>query len=47
MDDEQVQTSVQARAHVARLLPGKKVQVRGVRRGQPFDFSIQISERPQ
>jgi Do/DeqQ family serine protease len=47
MDDEQIQTSVQARAHVARLMPGKKVHVRGVRRGQGFDYSIPISERPQ
>ncbi|HJS21745.1 MAG TPA: trypsin-like peptidase domain-containing protein [Steroidobacteraceae bacterium] len=47
MDDEQIQTSVQARAHVARLLPGKEVQVRGIRRGQAFEFTIPISERPQ
>jgi serine peptidase DegS len=47
MDDEQIQTSVQARAHVAKLLPGRKVHVRGIRRGQAFDFSIPISERPQ
>jgi S1-C subfamily serine protease len=47
MDEEQIQNSVQARAHVARLLPGKKVQVQAVRRGQSFDLSIPISERPQ
>jgi Do/DeqQ family serine protease len=47
MDEEQIQNSVQARAHVARMLPGKKVQVRAVRRGQGFDLSIPISERPQ
>jgi serine peptidase DegS len=47
MDDEQVQTSVQARAHVALLAPGKKVRIRGLRRGQPFDLSVLISERPQ
>jgi Do/DeqQ family serine protease len=47
MDDEQIQTSVQARAHVARLMPGKKVHVRGIRRGQAFDYSVPISERPQ
>jgi hypothetical protein len=47
MDDEQIQTSVQARAHVAKLLPGKQVHVRGIRRGQAFDFSVPISERPQ
>jgi hypothetical protein len=29
------------------MLPGKKVQVRAVRRGQGFDLSIPISERPQ
>lgn len=47
MDDEQIQTSVQARAHVAKLMPGKKVHVRGIRRGQAFDYSIPIAERPQ
>jgi Do/DeqQ family serine protease len=47
MDEEQIQNSVQARAHVARMLPGKKVQVQAVRRGQGFDLSIPISERPQ
>jgi serine protease DegS len=47
MDDEQIQTSVQARAHVAKLLPGKRVHVRGIRRGQAFDYSVPISERPQ
>jgi Do/DeqQ family serine protease len=47
MDEEQILSSVQARAHVALLAPGKSVRVRGLRRGQPFDISIPISERPQ
>ena len=47
LDDEQILSSVQARAHVAMLKPGATVEVGGLRRGQPFEFSIPVSERPQ
>jgi serine peptidase DegS len=46
LDDEHIQSSVQARAHVALLAPGKKVRARGLRRGQAFDFQIPVAERP-
>lgn len=47
LDDQTILSSVQARAHVALLAPGKSVKVGGIRRGQSFEFSILVSERPQ
>jgi len=46
MDGQPIQTSPQARAHVAALKPGARVQIRALRRGQPFEISVPVAERP-
>lgn len=46
MDGEQIRTSPQGRARVASLTPGARVAIRALRRGQPIELSVPISERP-
>jgi len=46
MDGQQIQSSPQARAHVASLKPGARVQIRALRSGQPVELSVPILERP-
>ncbi len=46
LDDEPIQSSQQARAYVALLAPGKTVRIGGIRRGQAFELTVPIIERP-
>jgi Do/DeqQ family serine protease len=46
MDGQPVQTSSQARARVASMAPGARIQVRALRRGQPFEIAVPVAERP-
>jgi len=47
VDGQPIQTSLQARAHVASLTPGSRVVIRALRRGQPIELTIPVAERPQ
>ena len=47
IDGQPIQTSPQARARVASLAPGARVTIRALRRGQPVELTVAVSERPQ
>jgi Do/DeqQ family serine protease len=46
LDGRAIQSSAQARAHVASLAPGARVQIRALRRGQAFEVTVPVAERP-
>jgi Do/DeqQ family serine protease len=46
LDGRAIQNSAQARAHVASLTPGARVQIRARRRGQAFELTVPVAERP-
>lgn len=47
LDDLQLATAQQALAAVATMPPGKRVRIRGLRGGEPFEIAAKVEERPR